>query len=388
MIPENGMHEKRIVVWVQRFKGRSALMLQWHDPDTGKRKSESAGTADVEKAEQARSDKEYELNHGLHQDRSRMTWAKFRELFEDEFVSGKRDSTRENYASMFDLFERLCHPQLLRNITERTLSAFVAQMRKERGRSAEGMMPSSIKVRLQFLHAALAWAVEQKLMGKMPKFPKIRVPKKKPQPVPTESFERLVSKATDPAMRAFLHSGWLAGLRFGEAYNLEWEATTEAPYVDLASDRIILPAEIVKGDADQWIPLDPALRKIFEGLPRTGRRVFQFTAERGNKPTSRRTVRERLKLLAKAAGVRLSMKSLRRGFGCRYAGKVPAQVLQKLMRHSTITITMEYYANVDDAVMDAVLGSERNTPRNNETMERNLSEDEQTQVVEGKRIAE
>ena len=37
-------------------------------------------------------------------------------------------------------------------------------------------------------------------------------------------------------------------------------------------------------------------------------------------------------------------------------GKVSAQVLQKLMRHSDIKITMGYYPNVDDAVMDAVLG--------------------------------
>ena len=64
-------------------------------------------------------------------------------------------------------------------------------------------------------------------------------------------------------------------------------------------------------------------------------------------------------------GRRLTMKTLRAGFGCRYAGRVPAQVLQKLMRHANIKTTMDYYANVDDAVMEAVLGRERNSPRNN-----------------------
>ena len=61
------------------------------------------------------------------------------------------------------------------------------------------------------------------------------------------------------------------------------------------------------------------------------------------------------------------MRTLRNGFGCRYAGKVPAQVLQKLMRHANIKTTMEYYANVDDAVMRAVLGEDfqaGNTLRN------------------------
>jgi integrase len=68
--------------------------------------------------------------------------------------------------------------------------------------------------------------------------------------------------------------------------------------------------------------------------------------------------------LALAAGVKLTMKSLRRGFGCRYAGKVSAQVLQKLMRHANIRTTMDSYANVDEAAMEAVLGPKRNTSRN------------------------
>jgi hypothetical protein len=31
------MPERRVMVWVQRFKDRKHLMLQWLDPDTGKR---------------------------------------------------------------------------------------------------------------------------------------------------------------------------------------------------------------------------------------------------------------------------------------------------------------------------------------------------------------
>ena len=56
------------------------------------------------------------------------------------------------------------------------------------------------------------------------------------------------------------------------------------------------------------------------------------------------------------AGVRLTMRALRRGFGCKHAGKVPAQVLQRLMRHSDIKITMDYYANVDQAAEDHGVG--------------------------------
>jgi integrase len=65
--------------------------------------------------------------------------------------------------------------------------------------------------------------------------------------------------------------------------------------------------------------------------------------------------------LAKLANVRLAMHSLRKGFGCRYAGKVPAQVLQRLMRHASIKTTMDFYANIDAAVEAAILGSHHNT---------------------------
>jgi hypothetical protein len=46
---------------------------------------------------------------------------------------------------------------------------------------------------------------------------------------------------------------------------------------------------------------------------------------------------------------------LRAGFGSHFAAKVPAQVLQWLMRHANIKTTMKYYANVDSAVEEAVM---------------------------------
>jgi integrase len=360
------MHEKRVTVWVQQFKDRKSLMLQWIDPDTGKRKSRSAETDDPGQAEKARGDLEYELNHGKYQEVSRMTWERFRELFEEEYVSGLRPNTQRNHRNTLDLFEELCGPKQLRGITERTLSVFVAGMRKRKTRGREGMAPSSMAVRLEFLHTALSWAVGQKLLPSVPQFPAVRVPKKDPQPVAEEAFERLLARAPDANMRAYLLCGWRAGLRLEEAYLLEWEPTDAAPWVDLANDRIVLPAELVKGVRDQWVPLDPELRRELEALPRHGKRVFRFIDTRKGRggPISAGGVSDRVARLAKKAGVRLTMKSLRRGFGCRYAAKVPAQVLQKLMRHARIKTTMDYYANVDDAAMEAVLGPQRNSSRN------------------------
>jgi hypothetical protein len=65
--------EKRLTVWICRFRDRKALMLQWLDPDTGRTKSCSARTDKPKEAEKARADLEYELNHGRYQEASRMT---------------------------------------------------------------------------------------------------------------------------------------------------------------------------------------------------------------------------------------------------------------------------------------------------------------------------
>jgi hypothetical protein len=67
------MSEKRISVWVQQFKDRPTLMLRWIDPDTGRRKSRGAGTADEKEAEGKRVDLESDLNNRRYQETSRVT---------------------------------------------------------------------------------------------------------------------------------------------------------------------------------------------------------------------------------------------------------------------------------------------------------------------------
>src|SRR5205823_6500975 len=129
-------------------------------------------------------------------------------------------------------------------------------------------------------------------------------------------------KAPDENMRVFLLAGWLAGLRLGEALELEWEESSAFPFVDFARRRIVLPAEFVKAAEDQWLPLDPHLAEAIGQLPRRGSKVFRFVSREGGRPLNRTSLSCRIAAIAKQAGVKLTMKTLRRGFGCRYAGKV------------------------------------------------------------------
>src|SRR5262245_12207134 len=102
------MQEKRITVWVQRFKDRPTLQLQWIDQVTNRRKTRSTETSDEDEAEQQRKDLEYELNHGLYQEATRMPWVTFRQLFEEEYLPNCRPWTRKKFCKTFDHFESTC----------------------------------------------------------------------------------------------------------------------------------------------------------------------------------------------------------------------------------------------------------------------------------------
>jgi integrase len=241
-------------------------------------------------------------------------------------------------------------------------------MRERKVRGRVGLMASTQRVYLQLLHTVLAWGVRRKILPAVPTFPTVKVPKKKPRPVPTEAFEKLLDKAPSPTWKALLLTAWLAGLRVSETYALQWQESEEAPWLDFQQRRIWLPHKFAKADEDQWVPIDPQLQPVLEALPRTIQQVFDLRT-RGGRRLALSTVCDFVSKLAKCAGVKLTMHSLRKGFGCRYAGKVPAQVLQKLMRHSDIRITMDYYANVDAAVEEAVLGPNFNSLPNNSRIE-------------------
>jgi len=127
----------------------------------------------------------------------------------------------------------------------------------------------------------LQWAAKQKLIASVPAFPSIKVPKKKPQPVPAKSFEKLLDKAPDQLWKTYLLCDWYGGLRLSEASHLQWDRSDTAPSVDFEENRIVLPAVFAKSAEDQWVPLHPVLRQALASLPRTSPRCFPFRSRKG-----------------------------------------------------------------------------------------------------------
>src|SRR5215813_9579672 len=108
--------DRRIIVWAQQFGDRPYPLLQWHDPETGQRKSKSAGTCNPIEVEMRRADLEYELNHGMHHEPVKVSWDRFRDIFEAEFLPGVRPATQKLYRRVLDQFEDIVKPTRLDKI--------------------------------------------------------------------------------------------------------------------------------------------------------------------------------------------------------------------------------------------------------------------------------
>jgi integrase len=361
---------QRVKVRKKWMSDRGKWVLNWDDPGTMKRRFETIEADNEQTAEEIRGDMEYKLNHGLHQDGSQMSWEDFRALYEKENMPRFRPATRVNFTYAFDLFESICAPAKVTDISTRMLAAYAAELKKRKGRwRGTGMQVSSIRNYVHYIKIALDWAAkpQQGIIVQRPRLPDgLKVAKTSPRPVPVEWFEKLLAEAPDADYRLLLMFGWYAGMRLCEAYLIEWEETKSAPWVDMAEDKIRFPKGFSKSRRDDWVPLDPILKQAVQAHPHNQKRILTLRNLRNNEPLPPerwRTPSTYVLRMAWRAGLqKVSFHTLRKGFACRYAsrGDVQPHVLQKLMRHARLSTTLEYYANFDDAVMGAVIGSNEN----------------------------
>jgi integrase len=332
----------RITVYILTLNDRRFLRLEWLEPETGRRRGKSAKTDDPDVAEKARADLEYELNHGMAHEPSKMPWQTFRQYYEDEKLAGTRTATQAKAGYVFDSFEELARPQTLGSITERTVSKYATRLREN------GLKAATIQGHLAYLRAALRWAADQRFISIAPKVIMPKVPKKRTiRKIVGEEFERLMMKAATEYWRAFIATAWYTGMRRNEMLDLTWDQADQ-PHIDFGEKRVWIPAAYNKSDEDQWLPLHPELADILKALPDQHGYMFPFR----NAP---REVSRKFTKLARSMGLKVTLHDLRRSFGSRYAAVVPAPVLQRLMRHSDIKTTLAFYVCVDDQLEQAIL---------------------------------
>ncbi len=303
-----------IRVTVVRFPDRNALMLRYIDPITGKQRHRTARTVVMREAERAGAKWEAELREGRYCG-SRITWAEFRQRYEDEVLASLAVSTDCKVQGVFNAVERYINPQRLANLTADRLSVFQSKLRDAK------LAESTIGPMLAHLRAALQWAVRMKMLASLPTMEKPKRAKggkmMKGRPITGEEFDRMLSKVTNlvgdsraAAWTHYLRGLWLSGLRLRESLDLWWDRDDRLCVVLGGKYPMLrIPAELEKGNKDRLLPIAPEFAEFLLATPeakRTGP-VFTLTPQRQHaKPMGEWRVGRLVSAIGEAAGVKVS----------------------------------------------------------------------------------
>lgn len=373
-----------IKVWVLDY-GRDHFILQWKDPTSGKRRSKSSGCTKKRDAERAASLLESTLNARQPRGNGSISWDDFKDVYEENHLSGLAKNSLDRTMTVFNVFEREMSPATLADVTGSVLSAFASRMRKLDRSEA------TIATSMRTLRAAMAWAKENGHIHEMPAIPKqVRAKRQraKGRPLTDREFlellravrlENNLARLTRPQRRTWrrlLIGLWLSGLRLEEALALNWQQSGthgSTLWIDTTGEYPLLgvAAESEKGNTDRLLPITPDFGRWLLKIPDQERRGFVFPLAKERHADIRRmdTTSKVITLIGKTSGVKVnsdgkpaSAHDLRRSFGLRWASKVMPAELQALMRHSDIGTTMGYYALVEAQAFAARLWkSDENT---------------------------
>ena len=357
-------------VSVVEFSDRKFYMMQWREPDTGRKRTRSTKVErtgrkrERTEAERVAAKFEVELRANTYRPPSKVTWAEFRERYENEVLTGLADTTDLKVSGVFNSVEAILNPARLRDLTEQRLSYYVAELRKAR-RSED-----TILGHVAHLGSALRWAERVGLLAKAPKIERPRRAKgakaMKGRPITYQEFCAMLGKVPEvvgqPAAaswREYLWGLWWSGLRLAESLELYWDRNDRL-CVDLTGEHPMLriPAELEKGHRDRLLAMAPEFAEFLLRTPETDRtgRVFnpkprrvhfsRLTSDRVSRLVGRVGQAAQVVVATDARTGKVKYASahdLRRSFGERWAGRIMPPDLMILMRHESIETTMKFY---------------------------------------------
>lgn len=362
-------------VYVREPQDRPTYVLEWKDPITSRRRFKTTaiargGRRNRAEAERQAAEWEAELNAGAVGS-EKMTWEKFRDLYEDQKLPGLAAGTRDKAKDVFNKLEREINPRYLRDLTEARLSHFVTVLRSSR------LAEDTIRSILAHIKSALSWAVEQKMLSRLPTFPKLRRVKKaagtpmKGRPITAEEFERMLAAIPGvvgpdhaPDWERYLRGLAASGLRLEESLDLRWEddGRIRPRFAEGRLPVLVIPAECEKGFMDREHPMAPEFAMMLQEVPVERRRGFVFRLNGRGHDGGRLKANAVSKIVSdigKAAGVKVythprtgkvkfaSAHDLRRTFGERWAARLMPVQLMELMRHKNIETTLRYYVGAN-----------------------------------------
>lgn len=280
------------------------------------------------------------------------TFEQFAWKWFDEYVvpnykfSGQRLAKYTLTATLIPFFGKLP----VREINSHHIERYKAQGVKV------GLANKTIKNYLAVLNRCLNIAHDWLQLESRP--PKIRWPKCPPPEtdyLSAEESERLLSQA-DGVVREMILMALRTGMRQGEIKGLQWSSIDwQNMNVTVRHSRCDRAKEIVstKNNRIRHIPLDT---DVYEFLFRRKQSTGSVFSDSGGRPFTHDRLSYRLANVCRKAGLRkVTWHVLRHTFASHLAMRgVPLHVVQTLLGHSTITMTMRYAHVAPSALRTAI----------------------------------
>lgn len=258
----------------------------------------------------------------------------------------------------------------LQDLTTRHVDDFHKELAAKPGRKEDSTLSVNTRRHVHVtLHAALADAKRQRLIGYNPADDAV-VPRAKRAPITAEQvwtakeLQTFLKSTHDDRLGVLWHVMGTTGLRRGEALGLRWsDVDLEAGTLRVRETRVSVNYEVHEGDpksdaGKRPLPLLPettAALKAWKAKQNAERLAwgagwkdsgYVFTRENGEPWHPDRISKLFARAVAGAKVPRIRLHDLRHGFATYHVQKgTNVKVLQKLMGHSRIGVTLDTYSH-------------------------------------------
>jgi integrase len=273
---------------------------------------------------------------------SATTWQTFRERYDDEFARHLRPATRKSISTAFNQIESLLHPNSPAEIKD--LHGFFRRVTKTVSRDSAMTYCKRLKEALHWAHRRHMTPHKAVEMPDAPRNKRRPLPK---EPLTHEQIALLVEAAGKVSADAkFMIQGLqFSGMRIQEAETLKWDSGPHRIQL-LPVPYFVVHGSADKAHRDRELPMTTEFLEHIMSVPQDERSGYVFMPKLQKRSQMRTLVASIGEAAKESLGRAATAHDYRRTFASAWALQVEALVLQKLMRHDSLTTTLRYYVRV------------------------------------------
>lgn len=205
-----------------------------------------------------------------------------------------------------------------------------------------GVCNTTINHRLRSLKAFLNWCIDQKYLSVLPfKIKRLNEGKKEARVFNSDEFQSILLNTESEVLKSYFRFAYYTGMRLGEINASEWIMENERNYIKITKTKRDESANRIQ-------PIVSFLRSDWEMI-----QAHQYLENRITKGFTKA-----VKLSGCYVKGRKTFHALRHSYGCVWVNEgKPLPVLSKLLGHSSIKVTNDFYIDADPTFFEGYVAN-------------------------------